>query len=62
MSDEKPETRDDEPDVEAHKFVSEEPGEDDAEKAKAKSKFKFKTKTRASDDIGGDELGDRAKY
>jgi hypothetical protein len=60
MSDEKTETRDDEPDVEAHKSVSEEPGEDDAEKTKAK--FKFKTKTRASDDIGGDELGDRAKY
>ena len=60
MSDEKTETRDEEPDVEAHKFVSEEPGEDDAEKAKAK--FKFKTKTGASDDIGGDELGDRPKY
>ncbi len=58
MSDEKTETRDDEPDVEAHKFVSEEPGEDDAGKTKAK----FKTKTRASDDIGGDELGDRPKY
>jgi hypothetical protein len=60
MSDEKTETRDDEPDVEAHKFVSEEPGEDDAGKTKAK--FKFKSKTRASDDIGGDELGDRPKY
>ena len=60
MSDEKAETRDEEPDVEAHKFVSEEPGEDDAEKTKAK--FKFKTKTGASDDIGGDELGDRPKY
>ena len=59
MSDEKAETRDDEPDVEAHKFASEEPGDDDAEKAKAKAKFK--TKTRASDDTG-DELGDRAKY
>ena len=59
MSDEKTETRDDEPDVEGHKFASEEPGEDDAGKTKAK--FKFKTKT-ASDDIGGDELGDRPKY
>ena len=61
MSDEKTETRDEEPDVEAHKFVSEEPGEDDAEKTKAKFKFKTKT-TEASDDIGGDELGDRPKY
>jgi hypothetical protein len=60
MSDEKTEARDEELDVEAHKFVSDEPGEDDAEKTKAK--FKFKTKTRASDDIGGDELGDRPKY
>ena len=60
MSDEKTETRDEEPDVEAHKFASEEPGEDDAEKTKAK--FKFKTKTRASEEIGGDELDDRSKY
>jgi hypothetical protein len=60
MSDEKTETRDEEPDVEAHKFASEEPGEDDAEKTKAK--FKFKTKTRASDDIGDDDLGDRPKF
>jgi hypothetical protein len=60
MSDEKTETRDEEPEVEAHKYVSEEPGEDDAEKTKAK--FKFKTKTRASDDIGSDELGDRPKF
>jgi hypothetical protein len=59
MSDEKTETRDEEPDVEAHKFVSEEPGEDDAGKTKAK--FKFKTK-QGSDDIGGDELGDRPKF
>ena len=59
MSDEKTETRNEEPDVEAHKFASEEPGEDDAGKTKAK--FKFKTK-QASDDIGGDELGDRPKY
>jgi hypothetical protein len=58
MSDEKTETRDDEPDVQAHKFASEEPSEDDAGKTKAK----FKTKTRASEEIGGDELDDRSKY
>lgn len=56
MSDDQTETRDDE-DVEAHKFVTEEPGEDDS--GKTKTKFKTKTKTRASEDA--DELGDRAK-
>jgi hypothetical protein len=59
MSDEKTDNRDDDADVEAHKFVTEEPGEDDS--GKTKTKFKFKTKT-ASDDIGGDELGDRPKF
>ena len=34
MSDEQTDIRDDDEDVEAHKFVSEEPGEDDAEKMK----------------------------
>jgi hypothetical protein len=58
MSDEQTDTRDDE-DVEAHKFVTEEPGEDDAEKTKMR--MKMKTKTRASEDLGGDDLGDRAK-
>ena len=58
MSDEQTEIRGDDEDVEAHKFMTEEPGEDDAGKTKAK--FKMKTKTRTSDEIG-DELGDRAK-
>jgi hypothetical protein len=58
MSDEQTDIREDDDDVEAHKFVTEEPGEDDAGKMKAK--FKMKTKTLTSDEIG-DELGDRAK-
>ena len=58
MSDEKKDTRDDE-DVEAHKFMTEEPGEDDS--GKTKTKFKTKTKTHTSDEID-DDLGDRAKY
>jgi hypothetical protein len=58
MSDEKTDTRDDDADVEAHKFVTEEPGEDDS----GKTKTKFKTKTRASEETGGDELDDRSKY
>jgi hypothetical protein len=57
MSDEQTDTREDE-DVEAHKFVTEDPAEDDT--GKLKTKLKLKTKTRTSDDIG-DELGDRAK-
>jgi hypothetical protein len=44
-------------DVEAHRFMTEEPGEDEAEKAKAK----MKTKTRADDDIG-EEFGSKTKY
>jgi hypothetical protein len=60
MSDEQTDTTRDDEDVEAHKFMTEEPGEDDAGKTKAK--FKLKTKTRTSDEIGGDELGDRAKF
>jgi len=60
MSDEKTDSRDDDAEVEAHKFVTEEPGEDDS--GKTKTKFKFKTKTRASEEIGGDELDDRSKY
>jgi hypothetical protein len=56
MSDEKKDTRDDE-DVEAHKFMTEEPGEDDS----GKTKTKFKTKTRTSDEID-EELGDRGKF
>jgi hypothetical protein len=59
MSDEKTETRDEEEDVEAHKFMTEEPADDDSGKTKAK--FKMKTKTRTPDEIG-DELGDRAKF
>jgi hypothetical protein len=59
MADEKSDTREDQPDVEGHKFVTDEPGEDDL--GKTKTKFKFKTKTRA-DEAEGDELGDRAKY
>ncbi len=58
MSDEKKDVRDDE-DVEAHKFMTEEPGEDDS--GKTKTKFKTKTKTVTSDEID-DDLGDRAKY
>lgn len=57
MSDKQPETRDDQ-EVEAHKYITEEPGEDDS--GKTKTKFKTKTKTRTSDEID-DELGDRAK-
>ena len=57
MSDEKKDTRDE--DVEAHKFMTEEPGEDDS--GKTKTKFKTKTKTQTSDEIDED-LGDRAKY
>ena len=57
MSDEKKDTRDE--DVEAHKFMTEEPGEDDS--GKTKTKFKTKTKTQTSDEID-DDLGDRAKY
>jgi hypothetical protein len=59
MSDEQTDIRDDDEDVEAHKFVSEEPGEDDAEKTKMRMKMKTKT---ATDDVGSDDLGDRAKY
>jgi hypothetical protein len=44
-------------DVEAHRYVSEEPGDDEAEKTKTK----MKTKTRTSEDIGDDFEG-RAKY
>ncbi|MGH3077638.1 MAG: hypothetical protein ACRDPZ_05575 [Gaiellaceae bacterium] len=58
MSDEQTDIRDDDEDVEAHKFVSEEPGEDDAEKLKMR--MKMKTKTATPDDVG-DDLGDRAK-
>ena len=47
MSDEQTDIREDDEDVEAHKFVTEEPGEDDAGKTKAK--FKMKTKSRTSD-------------
>ena len=57
MSDEQTDTREDE-DVEAHKFVTEEPSDDDSGKTKAK--FKMKTKTKTPDEIG-DELDDRAK-
>jgi hypothetical protein len=57
MSEEQTDTREDE-DVEAHKFVTEDPAEDDT--GKTKTKLKMKTKTLTSDDIG-DELGDRAK-
>jgi hypothetical protein len=59
MSDEQTDTREDE-DVEAHKFVTEDPAAED-ETGKTKTKAKMKTKTRTSDEIG-DELGDRAKY
>jgi hypothetical protein len=60
MSDEKKDTRDDKDvDVEAHKFMTEEPGED--ESGKTKARFKTKTKTLTSDEID-DDLGDRAKY
>jgi hypothetical protein len=58
MSDEQTDVRDDE-DVEAHKFMTEEPDEDDS--GKTKTKFKTKTKTPTSDEIG-DELGERPKY
>jgi hypothetical protein len=56
MADEKTKTRNEEPDVEGHKFMTEEPSEDDS--GKTKTKFKLKTKTRADED---DELGDRGK-
>jgi hypothetical protein len=59
MSDEQTDIREDDEDVEAHKFVAEEPGEDDAEKMKMR--MKMKTKTRGPDDAG-DEIGDRAKF
>lgn len=59
MSDEQTDIREDDEDVEAHKFVAEEPGEDDAEKTKMRMKMKTKT---ATDDVGSDDLGDRAKY
>ena len=62
MTDEKTDLRykdkDEGEDVEAHRYVSEEPGDDEAEKTKAK----MKTKTRSSDGIDGDDVGDRAKY
>jgi hypothetical protein len=58
MSDEQTDIRDDE-DVEAHKFLTEEPAEDDS--GKTKTKFKTKTKTQTSDEIG-DELGEGEKY
>jgi hypothetical protein len=57
MADEKTKTRNEEPDVEGHKFFTEEPSEDDS--GKTKTKFKFKTKTRADED---DEQGDRGKF
>jgi hypothetical protein len=47
-------------DVEAHKYVTEEPGEDQGEGEKTKTKMK--TKTRASEEPGGDDFGARAKY
>lgn len=59
MSDEQTDTRTEDEDVEAHKFMTEEPADDDSGKTKAK--FKMKTKTKTSDELG-DELGDRAKF
>ena len=56
MSDEQKDIRDDE-DVEAHKFLTEEPADDEADR----TKMRMKTKTHTSDETG-DELGDRAKY
>ena len=58
MSDEQTDIRDDDEDVEAHKFMTEEPADD--ESGKAKAKFKMKTKMQTPDETG-DELGDRAK-
>ena len=59
MSDEQTDTRTEDEDVEAHKFMTEEPADDDSGKTKAK--FKMKTKTRTPDETG-DDLGDRAKF
>ena len=57
MSDEQTDIRDDDEDVEAHGFVSEEPGEDDAEKMKMRMKMKTKTAT----DEPGDEVSETAR-
>ena len=58
MSDEQTDIRDDDEDVEAHKFVSEEPGEDDAEKMKMRMKMKTKTRRPMSP---ATSLEDRAR-
>lgn len=49
-----------EADVDAHRYVTEEPGEDQGEGEKTKTKMK--TKTRASEEPGGDDFGERARY
>jgi hypothetical protein len=45
-------------DVEAHRFVAEEPGDDDLEKRK----MKMRMKTQGSEELGGDDFGKRAKF
>jgi hypothetical protein len=47
-------------DVEAHRYVTEEPAEDQGEGEKTKTKTKMKT--RASEEPAGDDFGARAKY
>jgi hypothetical protein len=62
MSDEKSkfrnETDTEEGDVVAHKFLTEEPAEDEPGKMKMKYKFKMKR----SDEVGGDDSETRGKY
>lgn len=59
MSDQQSDPRDTDPDVEAHKFIAEEPSEDDAEKMKMRMKTKMKT--QGSDELGDDVEG-KMKY
>jgi hypothetical protein len=57
FSDEKTKYGNEDAEVEAHRYMTEEPSEDDA----AKTKYKFKTKTKTDDELR-EESGDRGKY
>lgn len=60
MSDEQSDIRDEpEAEVEGHKFVTDEPVDDESEKMKMR--MKTKTKTQSSDELG-DDLEGKMKY
>lgn len=53
-ADEKTEPREPESEVEGHRYVADEPGEEDAEKTRTRMRMKTKTKTESSDELGED--------